>query len=106
VPVAILTVRYRRTRSENVTPLLHLHRFPRHWADTGCQSVGPTGPNCSWVDNQEYYAEIEIGVPPPNGPFFTNFTGSAGYDSGFNGGAPLGVQYDPWRLEEEYGTRW
>jgi hypothetical protein len=50
--------------------------------------------------------EIEIGVPPPNGPFFTNFTGSAGYDSGFNGGAPLGVQYDPWRLEEEYGTRW
>jgi hypothetical protein len=44
--------------------------------------------------------EIETRVPPPNGPFFTNFTGG-----GFNGGARLGVQYGPWGLEEECDTR-
>ena len=43
--------------------------------------------------------------PPPNGPFFSNFTGSARYDSGFNAGARLGLQYGPLRVEEEYSYR-
>ncbi len=45
------------------------------------------------------------GFTPPNGPFFTNFTGSARYDSGFNAGARLGLQYGPLRVEEEYSYR-
>jgi len=39
------------------------------------------------------------------GPFFSNFTGSARYDSGFNAGARLGLQYGPLRVEEEYSYR-
>jgi outer membrane protein OmpA-like peptidoglycan-associated protein len=41
----------------------------------------------------------------PNGPFFSKFNGSARYDSGFNAGGRLGLQYGPWRLEEEYSYR-
>jgi outer membrane protein OmpA-like peptidoglycan-associated protein len=44
-------------------------------------------------------------VVPPNGPFFSNFTGSARYDSGFNAGGRLGLQYGPLRVEEEYSYR-
>src|SRR5215471_11132506 len=44
-------------------------------------------------------------LPPPNGPFFNSFKGSARYDSGFNAGGRLGLQYGPWRLEEEYSYR-
>ena len=39
--------------------------------------------------------EIETGVPPPNGPFSTNFTGS-----GFYGAARLGMQYGSWGWRE------
>ena len=40
------------------------------------------------------------------GPFFNSFgTGSARYNSGFNVGARGGLQYGPWRLEEEYSYR-
>ena len=39
------------------------------------------------------------------GPFFSNFTGSARYDSGFNAGARLGLQWGPLRVEEEYSYR-
>ena len=49
---------------------------------------------------------VDTGViVPPNGPFASNFTGSARYDSGFNAGARLGGQFGPWRLEEEYSYR-
>jgi OOP family OmpA-OmpF porin len=49
---------------------------------------------------------VDTGVViPPNGPFFSNFTGSARYDSGFNAGARLGLQYGPLRVEEEYSYR-
>jgi OmpA-OmpF porin, OOP family len=41
----------------------------------------------------------------PNGPFFNNFNGSARYDSGFNAGGRLGLQYGPLRVEEEYSYR-
>ena len=41
-----------------------------------------------------------------NGPFFNSFgTGSARYNSGFNAGARAGLQWGPWRLEEEYSYR-
>jgi OmpA-OmpF porin, OOP family len=39
------------------------------------------------------------------GPFFSNFTGSARYNSGFNAGARAGIQYGPIRVEEEYSYR-
>jgi OmpA-OmpF porin, OOP family len=45
------------------------------------------------------------GFVPPNGPFFSNFTGSARYNSGFNAGGRLGLQYGPLRVEEEYSYR-
>ena len=41
-----------------------------------------------------------------NGPFFNSFgTGSARYNAGYNVGARGGLQYGPWRLEEEYSYR-
>src|SRR5215472_14403752 len=49
---------------------------------------------------------VDTGVViPPNGPFFSNFGGSARYDSGFNAGGRLGLQYGPLRVEEEYSYR-
>jgi outer membrane protein OmpA-like peptidoglycan-associated protein len=49
---------------------------------------------------------VDSGITvPPNGPFFNHFNGSARYDSGFNVGGRLGLQYGPWRLEEEYSYR-
>ena len=48
---------------------------------------------------------VDTGIPPANGPFTNGLNGSARYNSGFNAGARLGVQYGPWRLEEEYSYR-
>jgi OmpA-OmpF porin, OOP family len=48
---------------------------------------------------------VDTGTPPPGGPFFSNFTGSARYDSGFNAGARAGLQWGPVRVEEEYSYR-
>jgi outer membrane protein OmpA-like peptidoglycan-associated protein len=45
-----------------------------------------------------------LGAAPP-GPFFTNFGGTARYDSGFNVGVRAGVQWGPLRVEEEYSYR-
>ena len=39
------------------------------------------------------------------GPFITGASGSARYDSGFNAGGRLGIQYGPLRVEEEYSYR-
>src|SRR5215510_3700885 len=72
--------------------------------------VGPEGGWTS-LSNQKtsittvpFRVDTGIGVPPA-GPFFSNFTGSARYDSGFNAGARLGLQYGPIRVEEEYSYR-
>jgi len=48
---------------------------------------------------------VDTGTPPANGPFTNSLKGSARYNSGFNAGGRLGVQYGPWRLEEEYSYR-
>src|SRR5215472_1086664 len=74
--------------------------------------VGPEGGWTS-LSNQKtpittvpFRADVgPAGFVPPNGPFFSNFAGSARYDSGFNAGARLGLQYGPLRVEEEYSYR-
>src|SRR6516162_8888231 len=40
-----------------------------------------------------------------NAPFFSNFSGTATYNSGFNVGVRGGLQWGPVRLEEEYSYR-
>src|SRR5215472_8345050 len=76
--------------------------------------VGPEGGWTS-LSNQKntitttpFRADVTTGpgaFVPPNGPFFSNFNGSARYNSGFNAGGRLGLQYGPWRVEEEYSYR-
>jgi len=74
--------------------------------------VGPEGGWTS-LSNQKtpittvpFRADVgPAGFVPPNGPFFSNFAGSARYDSGFNAGGRLGLQYGPLRVEEEYSYR-
>jgi OmpA-OmpF porin, OOP family len=69
--------------------------------------VGPEG---GWTSLQNQ--KDTITTPPfnvnnanPAGPFFSNFSGSARYNSGFNAGGRLGIQYGPLRVEEEYSYR-
>lgn len=72
--------------------------------------VGPEGGWTSLSNQKDAITTVPFRVDsgvviPPNGPFFNKFNGSARYDSGFNAGARLGMQYGPWRLEEEYSYR-
>ena len=71
--------------------------------------VGPEGGWTSLSNQKDTITttpfRVDSGLVPANGPFFTNFNGSARYDSGFNAGGRLGLQYGPWRLEEEYSYR-
>jgi OOP family OmpA-OmpF porin len=72
--------------------------------------VGPEG---GWTSLANQKDTVTTSVPfrvdtvggASGGPFFTNFQGSARYDSGFNAGARLGLQYGPIRVEEEYSYR-
>src|SRR6202030_881396 len=73
--------------------------------------VGPEG---AWtrLSNQRdaittppFRVDSGLGLGGANGPFFNRFNGSARYDSGFNAGGRLGLQYGPWRVEEEYSYR-
>ena len=73
--------------------------------------VGPEG---GWTSLSNQRVTNTTSVPfrvdtvggASNGPFFSSFgTGSARYDSGFNAGGRLGLQYGPWRVEEEYSYR-
>jgi outer membrane protein OmpA-like peptidoglycan-associated protein len=71
--------------------------------------VGPEGGWTSLSNQRDQIRttpfRVESGLVPANGPFFSNFNGSARYDSGFNAGGRLGLQYGPWRVEEEYSYR-
>jgi OmpA-OmpF porin, OOP family len=71
--------------------------------------VGPEGGWTSLANQKDTITttpfRVDSGLVPANGPFFSNFNGSARYDSGFNAGGRLGMQYGPWRLEEEYSYR-
>ena len=70
------------------------------------------GPEGGWTSlpNQK----VSVTTPPfrvdtvggvSNGPFFSNFSGTATYNSGFNVGVRGGLQWGPVRLEEEYSYR-
>jgi OOP family OmpA-OmpF porin len=72
--------------------------------------VGPEGGWTSLGNQKDTITttpfRVDTGLnPPPNGPFFNHFNGSARYNSGFNAGGRLGLQYGPWRVEEEYSYR-
>ncbi len=72
--------------------------------------VGPEGGWTSLSNQRDRITttpfRVDTGVVvPPNGPFFNNFSGSARYNSGFNAGGRLGIQYGPLRVEEEYSYR-
>ena len=71
------------------------------------------GPEGGWTSLPNQKVPVATSVPfrvdtvggVSNGPFFNSFSGSARYNSGFNVGVRGGVQYGPWRLEEEYSYR-
>jgi outer membrane protein OmpA-like peptidoglycan-associated protein len=73
--------------------------------------VGPEGGWTSLSNQRDqirttpFRVDSGLGLAGANGPFFSNFNGSARYDSGFNAGGRLGLQYGPWRVEEEYSYR-
>jgi OOP family OmpA-OmpF porin len=72
--------------------------------------VGPEGGWTSLANQKDTITTTPFRVdtgpnPPPPGPFFSNFNGSARYNSGFNAGGRLGIQYGPLRVEEEYSYR-
>ena len=68
------------------------------------------GPEGGWTSLSNQKTTITTAVPfninqSPSGPFFQPPIGSARYNSGFNVGVRGGVQWGPWRLEEEYSYR-
>ena len=73
--------------------------------------VGPEGGWTSLSNQRDqirttpFRVDSGLGLGGANGPFFNRFNGSARYDSGFNAGGRLGLQYGPWRVEEEYSYR-
>jgi OmpA-OmpF porin, OOP family len=73
--------------------------------------VGPEGGWTSLSNQRDqirttpFRVDSGLGLGGANGPFFSNFNGSARYNSGFNAGGRLGLQYGPWRVEEEYSYR-
>src|SRR5436190_15317685 len=75
--------------------------------------VGPEGGWTKLTDQTDrittavpFRADVgPVGFTPPNGPFFNSFNAKAKYDSGFNAGGRLGIQYGPLRVEEEYSYR-
>src|SRR5215467_9943436 len=73
--------------------------------------VGPEGgwtslPNQRVTNTTSVPFRVDTVGGASAGPFFSSFgTGSARYDSGFNAGGRLGLQYGPLRLEEEYSYR-
>jgi OOP family OmpA-OmpF porin len=68
--------------------------------------VGPEGGWTSLSDHRD-----RITTPPFNvnggaaGPFFNSFSFQERFNSGFNAGGRLGLQYGPIRVEEEYSYR-
>ena len=72
--------------------------------------VGPEGGWTSLANQKDTittppFRVDSAGINNTTGPFFSNFNGSARYNSGYNVGARAGVQWGPWRAEEEYSYR-
>jgi outer membrane protein OmpA-like peptidoglycan-associated protein len=80
------------------------------WFPTGSPWVWYIGPEGGWSSLTSSNSGTVSGVSftGPNGGTFTT-PGTANparnFDSGFNAGARGGVQWGPWRLEEEYSYR-
>src|SRR5215469_3360274 len=72
--------------------------------------IGPEGGWTSLANQKDKittppFRVDSAGVVNNTGPFFTNFQGTAKYQSGFNVGARGGIQWGPIRVEEEYSYR-
>ena len=68
--------------------------------------VGPEGGWTSLSNQKDTFTTPAFNVNGnPAGPFATGASGSARYNSGFNAGGRLGLQYGPLRVEEEYSYR-
>jgi OmpA-OmpF porin, OOP family len=80
------------------------------WFPTGSPWVWYIGPEGGWSSLTSSNSGTVSGVSftGPNGGTFTT-PGTANpqrnFDSGFNAGARAGIQWGPWRLEEEYSYR-
>jgi OmpA-OmpF porin, OOP family len=80
------------------------------WWPTGSQWVWYIGPEGGWTSLNSNNSGTVSGVhfTGPNGGTFTTpgvANPQRNFDSGFNAGARAGVQWGPWRLEEEYSYR-
>jgi OmpA-OmpF porin, OOP family len=72
--------------------------------------VGPEG---GWTSLQNHNDRVttppfrvdNAGVVNTTGPFFNSFSFKEQFDSGFNAGGRLGIQWGPIRVEEEYSYR-
>jgi OmpA-OmpF porin, OOP family len=72
--------------------------------------IGPEGGWTSLANQKDTittppFRVDNAGIVNNTGPFFTSFNGSARYNSGFNAGVRLGIQWGPVRAEEEYSYR-
>jgi OmpA-OmpF porin, OOP family len=72
--------------------------------------IGPEGGWTSLSDHNDRVTTIPFrvdnaGVVNNTGPFFNSFSPKAKFNSGFNAGGRLGLQYGPIRVEEEYSYR-
>src|SRR5262249_42709123 len=65
--------------------------------------IGPEGGWTSLSNQKDTVNTVPFTVN--NGPAFSSFNFSSKYDSGFNAGGRLGIQWGPIRVEEEYSYR-
>jgi outer membrane protein OmpA-like peptidoglycan-associated protein len=65
--------------------------------------IGPEGGWTSLSNQKDTVNTVPFTVN--NGPVFSSFNFSSKYDSGFNAGGRLGIQWGPIRVEEEYSYR-
>src|SRR6516165_3364387 len=71
----------------------------------GAWYIGPEGGWTSLTSQSESTSSVHF-TGPTGGTFSTpGFNATPNTDSGFNVGARGGVQWGPWRLEEEYSYR-
>src|SRR5690242_18372843 len=68
--------------------------------------IGPEGGWTSLANQKDAVTTppFTVNAPGPVGPF-NAFNFSSKYNSGFNVGGRVGIQYGPLRLEEEYSYR-
>src|SRR6516164_5710258 len=78
------------------------------WWPTGAPIGWYIGPEGGWTSlTSQSQSTSSVHFTGPNGGTFNTpgFTATPNTDSGFNVGARGGIQWGPWRLEEEYSYR-